>query len=81
MPAHENENFLWTFQLGSIEVTTESACVLAATLANGGFCPLTGERIIYRPEAVRDTMSLMYSCGMNDYSGQFAFEVHDYRIL
>uniref|UniRef100_A0A672N2X0 glutaminase n=1 Tax=Sinocyclocheilus grahami TaxID=75366 RepID=A0A672N2X0_SINGR len=47
---------------------------MAATLANGGFCPITGERVL-NPEAVRDTLSLMHSCGMYDFSGQFAFHV------
>uniref|UniRef100_A0A3P9MWR7 glutaminase n=1 Tax=Poecilia reticulata TaxID=8081 RepID=A0A3P9MWR7_POERE len=47
---------------------------MAATLANGGICPISGERVL-SPEAVRNTLSLMHSCGMYDFSGQFAFHV------
>ncbi|VDK32402.1 unnamed protein product [Anisakis simplex] len=50
---------------------------MAATLANGGVSPLSDERVVCNI-AVRDTLSLMYSCGMYDYSGQFAFTVHSF---
>ncbi len=52
----------------------ESLSVLASTLANGGVCPITGECII-NPYAVQHVKCLMYSCGMYNYSGQFAFDV------
>jgi glutaminase len=48
--------------------------VVAATLANGGICPLTGERIL-TTNTVKEVLSIMNSCGMYDYSGEFAFHV------
>ncbi|CAB3410604.1 unnamed protein product [Caenorhabditis bovis] len=62
------------FQICSIETNCDSLAVMAATLANGGVNPLNGERVINN-RACRDTLSLMYSCGMYDYSGQFAFHM------
>ena len=47
---------------------------MAATLANNGTCPITGEKIL-EADAVQHVRSLMYSCGMAIYSGQFAFNV------
>ena len=61
-------------QCCSVETNVDAASVIAATLANGGICPITGEKIL-SGEAVRNTLSLMHSCGMYDYSGQFAFKV------
>lgn len=57
-----------------MEVTAESLSVMAATLANGGICPITDEQVL-NPNAVKDVLSLMFTCGMYDYSGQFAFQV------
>ncbi|CAI5442421.1 unnamed protein product [Caenorhabditis angaria] len=62
------------FQLCSVEVTCESLSVMAATLANGGVCPTTNETCV-SPNPCRDVLSLMYSCGMYDASGQFSFSV------
>lgn len=62
------------FQLCSVAMTAETLAVVAGTLANGGNCPITGEQVM-SPEAVRSALSLMYSCGMYDYSGEFAFTV------
>ena len=47
---------------------------IAATLANGGTNPLTGEQIFHN-ETVKQVLSVMNSCGMYDYSGKFAFSV------
>jgi glutaminase len=58
----------------SLEVNCHSVSVMASTLANGGICPITEEEVI-TTSSVRDVLSLMHSCGMYDYSGQFAFKV------
>ncbi|CAD5116081.1 DgyrCDS5011 [Dimorphilus gyrociliatus] len=62
------------FQLCSSEVTCESASIIAATLANAGICPITGDKIL-STVSVQNTLSLMHSCGMYDYSGQWAFHI------
>ncbi|XP_014601504.1 PREDICTED: glutaminase liver isoform, mitochondrial isoform X3 [Polistes canadensis] len=62
------------FQCCSMESNCETMAVMAATLANGGICPITEEKVL-KPDSVRDVLSLMHSCGMYDYSGQFAFKV------
>lgn len=62
------------FQCCSIEASTRALSVIAATLANGGNCPLTGVQVI-RADHVKHCLSLMSSCGMYDFSGQFAFQV------
>lgn len=62
------------FQICSITVDSQALASVAATLANGGVNPLSGQRI-FHPETVRSCLSLMYSCGMYDYSGEFAFKL------
>lgn len=62
------------FQCCSIEMTAESMSMVAATLANGGVCPTTGRRVL-QPATVQKCLSMMYSCGMYDYSGAWAFHV------
>jgi len=68
------ENLELYFQCCSIEVTCEAMSVVAATLANGGVCPLTGERV-FSAVNTRHCLSLMLSCGMYDYSGEFAYSI------
>ncbi|MCG8691536.1 MAG: glutaminase A [Minwuiales bacterium] len=61
-------------QCCSIEMTTEMLATAAATLANGGICPVNGVRV-FNTETVQNCLSLMSSCGMYDYSGEFAFSI------
>merc|ERR1719266_1460338 len=62
------------FQTCSLEMTAESESIIAATLANGGTCPITSEKVM-KPESVKNVLSLMLSCGLYNYSGDFAFKV------
>lgn len=58
----------------SVAVTCRDLAVMAATLANGGVNPVTGERALAQ-RYVRDVLTVMYTCGMYDFAGQWAFEV------
>ncbi len=58
----------------SFRVTSRDLAVMAATLANGGANPATGERAL-APRYVRDVLSVMHTCGMYDFAGQWAYRV------
>lgn len=62
------------FQQCSIVVTCRDLSVMAATLANHGRNPLTGE-IALQTEHIRDVLTVMYTCGMYDYAGEWAYTV------
>lgn len=62
------------FQCCSIELTCQQASVIAASLANGGVCPTTDDKI-FSSENVKNVLSLMSSCGMYDYSGEWAYTI------
>jgi glutaminase len=62
------------FRQCSVLVTARDLAVMAATLANDGVNPVTGARVL-GSEHVRDVLSVMTTCGMYDYAGQWAFEV------
>ena len=69
---HETLEFY--FQCCSLEMTANDFSVVAATLANGGVCPLTEERVL-DADVVRKCLTLMESSGMYDFSGEWAFTV------
>ena len=62
------------FQCCSIEINCQQASVIAASLANGGVCPTTGKKI-FDSNNVKNVLSLMSSCGMYDYSGEWAYTI------
>lgn len=58
----------------SLRVDTHQLAAMGALLAAGGRHPLTGERLL-TAGVVQRVLTVMYTCGMHDASGQFAFEV------
>lgn len=61
-------------QCCAIEVNTVSAANIAAALANGGTSPLSGAECL-SPATVKSVLTLMFSCGMYDYSGEWCVHV------
>ena len=61
-------------QTCSIELELKDYAVLAASLANGGICPLTEDRVYSDPDAVKGVLSQMLCWGMNTFSGKWAFK-------
>ena len=57
-----------------LNLSLHSGAIVAATLANGGICPLTSEAI-FSPTAVRNSLSLLRSCGIYCSSGEWSFDV------
>jgi glutaminase len=62
------------FQQCSICVDCRDLSLIAASLANGGVNPVTGERAV-RTEFVQDILSVMATCGMYDYAGEWVYRV------
>jgi glutaminase len=62
------------FRQCSIQVTATDLARMGATLAYIGENPQTG-RQVFELAAVRNTLSVMFSCGMYDNSGNWAYDV------
>jgi glutaminase len=62
------------FRQCSINVDCRDLAVMAATLANGGRNPITGERAI-RDDLVDSVLSVMTTCGMYDSAGEWLYSV------
>jgi glutaminase len=58
----------------SLQVTARDLALMAATFANNGIQPLTGERLV-GPDVVRQVLSVMTTCGMYDAAGDWVSTV------
>jgi glutaminase len=62
------------FRQCSLLVSAVDLARMGATLSNIGKNPFTGETV-FDVGAVRDTLSVMFTCGMYDFSGRWALDV------
>src|SRR5436190_8168679 len=60
------------FRQCAVLVTARDIAVMAATLANRGINPVTGEQVL-TPYAISRTLSVMTSSGMYDYAGEWIY--------
>ncbi len=62
------------YQQCSVMVHALDLATMGATLANGGLNPVTGQRAIDQ-QYVKYVLSVMHTCGMYDYAGEWAYRV------
>jgi glutaminase len=62
------------FRQCAIAVTAIDVATMGATLANMGQNPVTGAEV-FDVRAVRQTLSVMFTCGMYDFAGNWACDV------
>lgn len=62
------------FQMCSCEANSKSMASIAATFANNGKSPISAKKVVSSAN-VKHTLQLMYSCGMYDFSGEWACTV------
>ena len=74
IPEHVGEVLDLYFQQCSILVSCRDLAVMAATLANVGVNPVTGEDA-FEMQYVKDMLAVMFTCGMYDFSGEWAYGV------
>lgn len=69
-----NEALDLYFQQCALMVNCRDLAVMAATLANQGINPITGERAVAACY-IRDILSVMYTCGMYNFAGEWAYKI------
>lgn len=62
------------FRQCAVLVTARDLAIMAATLANRGVNPVTGDHVI-APHTVASVLSVMTSSGMYDYAGEWIYRV------
>jgi len=61
-------------QACAVSVTSDELAIMAATLANAGVNPRTGERAV-QCQSLRDVLTVMFTCGLYEASGLWAYRV------
>ena len=62
------------FQQCAVMVNCYDLAVMAATLANKGINPVTKERAV-NSNYIKDILSVMYTCGMYNFAGEWAYKI------
>jgi glutaminase len=62
------------FRQCSYKITSDDLSVMAATLANNGINPKSQDRALLS-EHVKSLLTLMFTCGLYTYAGEWAFRV------
>lgn len=62
------------FQQCSLFVTCQDLATMAAALANEGRHPISGDQVVDH-QYIRDILSVMYTCGMYNFAGEWAYRV------
>ena len=69
-----NEHLDLYFEQCSILVSARDLAIMAATLATNGINPVTGDRAL-EEQYVGNVLSIMHSCGMYDYAGEWSYRI------
>ena len=68
------QNLELYFQFCSLEANLLQTGLISATLANGGVNPWSNEKV-FKYSTVKRILSLMLTCGMYDYSGEWSYRI------
>jgi glutaminase len=62
------------FSQCSLLVNCQDLAMMAATLANMGSNPVTGEQV-FDFQYIKDVLTVMFTCGLYDHAGEWAYRV------